>query len=254
MTEGYNPFALNGKTILITGASSGIGRQCAIDISNSGANVILVGRNLDRLNDTATKLNGSSVIKQIDLDRIDLISQDIQTVIDETGPIDGFVHCAGIEKTLPLKLTTPQLFEELYRVNLLSAIEIIKVLTRKKNYNSDFKIVLISSITALIARNGTAPYTASKGAMIALCREMALEFAKKKININCISPGTILTPLMESVLEQMDTEARTKRINEFPLGLGIPSDISLCCVYLLSEAARWITGQNFVIDGGRTIL
>ena len=254
MTENYNPFALKNKSIVITGASSGIGRQCAIDISNSGANVIMLGRDITRLNETASMLSSDFAIRQIDLSEIELIPHIVQTVVNEYGPVDGFVHCAGIEKTLPLKLATPQLFENLYKVNLLSAIEIIKVLTQKKNYSPEFKIVLISSITALIARNGTAPYTASKGAMIALCREMALEYSKKKININCISPGTILTPLMKNIFDEMDDEAKANRIKEFPLGLGLPSDISLCCVYLLSKAARWITGQNFIIDGGRTML
>ncbi len=250
----FNPFSLENKTIVITGASSGIGRQCAIDCSKMGAKVVLVARNSERLQETIQLMEGDNHCPYtFDLINTSEINNLIYDIVNDNGRIDGFVHAAGIEKTLPLKLLDFESYENLFKVNSLSAFEFIHHFSNKKFFNNRGHIVLISSIAAVIGRSCLASYAASKGALISAVRSMAIELASKNICINCISPGTILTPLMQDFLSTLSEEDHKKRIDGFPLGLGTPQDIANACIYLLSDASRWVTGQNFVIDGGYTI-
>ena len=189
-----------------------------------------------------------------DITHFDDISRQITEIVNRDGAFQGYIHSAGIEKTQILRNLKPLDFEEVYNTNFIAGVNILKILAKKGNYHKGFKVVLISSITAMIARIGTLAYTASKGALVAATRELAVELASKGINVNCISPGTILTPMMKQVLDDMSETDRMKRIDGFPLGLGRTEDISSACIFLLSDAARWITGQNLVIDGGYTAL
>ena len=253
MTE-FNPFSLKGKTILITGASSGIGQQCAIDCSKMGAKVLLIARNEERLKDTLSCLEGDGHgYYSFDLSETSSIKELVSTIITENGKLSGFLHCAGMEVTKPLQLLTPEDFEELFKVNALSAFEIVRHLSSPKRLASGGSIVFVSSITAVVARIGLAAYSASKGALLGSARVIASEFSKRGIRVNCVSPGTVLTPMMERFLSGLSEENYKKRVDAFPLGLGQPSDISNACVYLLSDASRWMTGQNLIIDGGYTM-
>lgn len=250
-----NPFSLDGKTILVTGASSGIGRQCSIDISNSGANVILLGRNQEELDNTVNLCNRDvkCTTFSFDLGNLSEIGSLVKDIVSKCGPIDGFLHAAGIQKTIPYGSCKMDNYHSLYDVNFLSAMEIIKNISKKSNKGENPKYVLISSITGVVGRPGVVAYSASKGAMIAAVRTLSIELASKGININCISPGTILTPLMQNMLESLTEEQQQKRKEGFLLGLGQPSDISYSAIFLLSDAARWITGQNLIVDGGYTV-
>jgi len=248
-----NPFSLEGKNILITGASSGIGRQCAISCSQMGAKVVLVARNEDRLKETLGMMEGEGhTYYSFDLVEIGNIKNLVAEITSQTGKLDGFIHAAGIEKTLPVKLLTTEDYEQVFRTNTLSAFEFVHLFSNKKNFNDKGHMVLVSSITSVIGRNGVAAYAASKGAMISTVRTMALELSKKGICINCVSPGTVLTPLMVNFLSTLSEEDYKKRISGFPLGLGEPEDVANTCVFLLSDASRWITGQNIIVDGGYT--
>lgn len=250
----FNPFSLNGKKILITGASSGIGRQCAISCSKMGAVVVLVGRDENRLHETMKQMEGKDhLICSADFTLLENIKPLIQNIVSKLGPLDGFIHSAGIEKTLPVKSLKPSDYEDIFKVNALSAFEIVRYLTNSKNLNQGGSIVLISSITSVIGRVGVSAYAASKGAIVSAVKTMALELAKRSVRINAVSPGTVLTPLMQNYLSQISEEERQKRVEGFPLGLGAPTDVANACVYLLSEASRWVTGQNIVIDGGYTV-
>ena len=249
----FNPFTLENKTILITGASSGIGRQCAIDCSKMGAKVVLVARKEERLIETLSYMVGEGhLVCPYDLNNLDGIKGLVSGVVSSIGKLDGFIHSAGIEVTKPLQLLTVEDYETVLRVNTLSGFEFVHQLASIKNMNKGGAIVLIASISGVIGRGSVAAYSASKGALISACRSMALEFAKKQIRVNCISPGTVLTPLMQSFLETLDEEKRARRIEGFPLGLGETSDISNACIYLLSDASCWVTGQNLIVDGGYT--
>lgn len=250
----YNPFSLQSKTILVTGASSGIGRQCAIDCSKMGARVIMIARNEERLKETLHELEGNGHnYYSFDLTNVDGIKVLSEQIVIENGKIDGIIHAAGIEITKPIKLLTAKDYEDVFKNNASSCFELVGRLTSVKNFNKSGSIILISSITGVIGRNGVAAYSASKGALISAARVFALELAKREIRVNCISPGTILTPLMENYLATLTEEQYRLRIDGFPLGLGKATDISSAAIFLLSDASRWITGQNIIVDGGFTI-
>lgn len=249
----FNPFSLESKTILVTGASSGIGRQCAIDCSKMGAKVILIARNEERLAETLSMMEGEGHKSyRYDLCEVGGIKDIVSIVVAENGKLDGFIHAAGIEITKPMKLLTPEDYEQVYKVNTLSGFEFVRYISSVKNINKGGSIILMASITAVIGRGSVAAYAASKGAMVSATRTFSLELANRQIRVNCISPGTILTPLMENFLNTLEDEAYKKRVDGFPLGLGKTTDVSNACIYLLSDASRWMTGQNLIIDGGYT--
>lgn len=250
----YNPFSIEGKNILITGAASGIGRQCSIDFSNAGANVILLDINEEQLDTTKGMCSPAvkSYIYKCNLVDVAGTEDVVKTAVTESGPIDGMLYCAGVERTLPYNHLTDKDYQQIYSVNVIGATNLLKVLTKKNIRAENAKYVLIASITALVGRPGVAAYAASKGAIVSLVKTLALEMATKGLNINCISPGTILTPLMEKMMESLTEEQQAERKSGFPLGLGRPSDIANAAMFLLSDAARWITGQNIVVDGGYT--
>lgn len=255
MKECFNPFSLENKHIVITGASSGIGRQCAISCSKMGAKVTLIGRNVERLQETCDLMEGDGhFVFSFDVTQVNLIKDLIELIVNKVGKIDGFIHAAGIEKTLPLKILSIDDYESLFKVNALSSFEFIHQFSNKKFFNNGGHIVLISSITSIIGRGGLAAYSASKGAMVSAVKSMAIELAKKNITINCISPGTILTPLMENFLKTLSDEEYKNRVAGFPLGLGHVDDVANACIYLLSDASRWVTGQNLIVDGGYTTM
>ena len=257
MDKQFNPFSLEGKTIIVTGASSGIGRQCAIDSSRQGAKVVAIARNQERLDETISMLEGDGHHSYFyDFTNCDGIADLVSAIVRDCGRIGGMIYAAGIEKTQPFKMLKPEDYSEILKVNTLSALEMARQVSNIKSFEkTDIGggIIFIASITASIARVGTAAYSASKGALISSSRVLASELAKRRIRVNCISPGTVMTPLMQNYLSTLSEENYNKRIGGFPLGLGEPSDISLACVYLLSDAARWITGQNLIIDGGFTM-
>lgn len=250
----YNPFSLENKTILITGASSGIGRQCAIDCSKMGARIVLIARNEERLKHTMSEMEGKGhKYYSYDLGNIDNLKSLSEMIIADNGKLDGIVHAAGIEMTKPIKILSPSDYEEVFRINSLSGFELVRCLTSIKAFNKFGGVVFISSITSVIARSGVAAYSASKGALISAARVFAVELAKREIRVNCISPGTILTPLMENYLSTLSDEQRKMRVSGFPLGLGKTTDISQTAIFLLSDASRWVTGQNIIVDGGYTV-
>lgn len=247
-------FSLKGKNVLVSGASSGIGRQCAIDFSFNGANVFLLGRNVEELKKTKELCAQDVNVKyfSVDFGALDMLPKEISSISEEIGTVHGFLHAAGIEKSLPYAHLKTEDYQRIYDVNFISAMEIIKVISNKKYRGDKAKYVLVSSITSVIGRPTVTAYAASKGAMVSAVKSLSLELAKKGVCINCISPGTILTPMMVKVMDSLTEEQRTARKDSFPLGLGEPSDVSNAAVFLLSDAARWITGQNIIIDGGYT--
>lgn len=249
----FNPFSLQGKRVLVTGASSGIGRQCAINCSKAGASLVLIGRDKERLQETMSQLDGyDHLFFSLDFCELESIKPLVQEIVAGYGALDGFIHSAGIEKTLPIRSIKPSDYEDVYRVNTLSAFEFIRCFSSAKTFNNGGSIVLISSITSIVGRIGVSAYAASKGAIVSAVKTMALELAHRNVRINAVSPGTIMTPMMQNYLSQLSEEERQKRMDGFPLGVGTPSDVANACIYLLSDASRWMTGQNLVVDGGYT--
>lgn len=251
----YNPLSIRGKTIAVTGAASGIGRQCSIDFAKAGANLVLLDLNKDALEVTVSECRQHKVnviCCACDLTDTSAVVSLIDNAVQQVGPINGLLHAAGIEKTLPFNKFTTDDYQNIYNVNVITGLNLVSILSKKKYRGDIARYVLIASITALVGRPGVTAYAASKGALVSAVKTMALELAPKGITINCISPGTIITPLLENMLTSLSEEQREERKTGFPMGLGKPSDIANTAMFLLSDGARWITGQNIVVDGGYT--
>jgi len=248
----FNPFSLEEKTVVITGASSGIGQQCAIDCSKMGAKVVLIGRNEQRLSETQSSLKGEGHLSvAFDLTNFGELKGFVKSIVERVGPIDGLVNCAGISTTLPLKLMNAEKMDEFFHSNVFSAIELTRHFCQMGNVNkSGASFVFLSSIMALAGENGKSLYSMTKGALLSAARSLSCEYARRNIRFNCISPGAILTPINQDLPHMKNPEARAVLEAKHLLGLGHTTDISNACIYLISDASRWITGQNLVVDGG----
>ncbi len=251
----FNPFSLQGKVVLITGASSGIGRQCAIDCSKMGARVALLARNKERLNETLKQMQGEGhLIIPVDLTDFGELPIVVKMAVDTLGPIDGVLHCAGISSTLPLKLMDVSTMESFIQCNVFSSMLLSKEVCKLKNHaKGGTSIVFFSSVMGCVGDTAKSLYSLSKGALVAAARSLACEYAKKNIRFNCVSPGVILTPINASQPYMQDPDMRKAVEEKHLLGFGETTDISNVCIYLLSDAARWVTGQNIIVDGGYTV-
>lgn len=250
----YNPFTLEGKKIIVTGASSGIGQQVAINCSRMGARVIMIGRNVMRLEETQLQLEGDSHLSVIyDLTDFEHIKDLVTDIVAQMGSIDGLVNCAGISTTLPFKLMNPEKVEEFFKTNVYTTIELTRQVLNNKNVNKQgASVVFLASVMGCVGESAKSLYSMTKGALISSSRSLAVEYAPKRIRINVISPGVIETAINQNQPYLADPEKRKVTESLHPLGLGTTNDIANACIYLLSDAARWITGQNIVIDGGYT--
>ena len=244
---------LQNKNILITGASSGIGKECAFRCYEEGAKVHLLGRNERSLKEIYAQLNdNNNSISVLDLQDFERYQNIIENIVTTHGKIDGFIHSAGYQITLPISAMNYQMYLDIFSVNTISAFEFIRLLS-KKNYSnlSGMSIVLIASIMSVLADTALTAYCASKSALVGGAKALALELANKGIRINCISPGTLADTAMTDNLKKQISEEEFHRIEqEYPMGLGSTKDISSLCLFLLSDESKWITGQNLIVDGG----
>lgn len=246
----YNPFSLENKTILITGASSGIGKATAIECSKSGAKLVITGRNPDRLSDTLSLLSGEDH---------QAICTDLSTptgidaLISSLPKLDGIVLAAGIVESWPVLFATKERFNKTFDTNLFSPVEIIRLIIKKKLYNPNLSIVAIDSIAGssdFCPANSI--YGAGKAALKAFMKYTATEMASKKIRANTISPGMILTPMQTK--GKIEEEKLLETIDKVPLKRwGDPEDIAYGVIYLLSDASSYVTGTDICIDGGYSI-
>lgn len=249
-----NPLNLSGKTILVTGASRGIGRATAVFLSQLGARMVAVGRDERQLAETASQLEGSShLIRSFDLNRVETLPDWIKSVAAETGPLYGLVHSAGIVMNKPLKGLSYQNLLDIQRINVDAAIMLSKGFRQKDVYEpAGSSVVYLSSITAHKSKPALAAYAASKGALISLTKTLALELAAQKIRVNCVCPGLVRTAMVEELEGMLLPEQLEKLYAEYPLGLGQPEDVAYAIACLMAPAARWITGSALVLDGGYT--
>lgn len=250
----YNPFSLDGKTVLVTGASSGIGRGIAVECSKMGAKVVINGRNKERLQKTFDQLEGEGHIQIVaDLSK----QEDIERLANEVPELNGFVNSAGIPKICPVKRIDRQTLEEIMNVNAFGPILLTSQLLRKKKLQKKSSIVLIASISGVcMANTGEGPYAATKAALAGYTKTAAFELAAQGTRVNTICPGLVPTEIL-TLSNEMFSEDQLKETmyGRYPLKrVGTPEDIANGAIYLLSDASSWVTGINLVIDGGYTVV
>jgi NAD(P)-dependent dehydrogenase (short-subunit alcohol dehydrogenase family) len=241
------PFHLTGKTIFITGASSGIGRQVAISVSQMGAKVVITGRNNDRLHETFTLLegNGHSMLMADLTDTVQL-----EKLIEQLPLLDGVVMNAGMVEAFPIKFLTAEKIKSTFNLNYDSVVLLMAGIARKRKLNQGASVVFISSISSKFPPKGGAMYSSAKAAIETFSKVVALENYMQKIRSNCILPGMVKTALYDEVEKTVTKESMDAHIASYPLGVGYPTDVANAVVFLLSDASRWITGTSMVIDGG----
>lgn len=250
MSTCYNPFSLEGKTVLVTGASSGIGRATAIECSKAGAKLIIIGRNQERLQETFLTLEGDGHSKIC----VDLTDETgMSAMIAEIPVIDGCVLCAGRGLSTPVQFCTKEKFETVFNINFYSTAGLIALLYKKKKLKKQSSVVIIDSIGGVYRFGfGSAIYGSSKAALDSFMKFASREFAQRQVRVNCICPGMIETPLIHRGTYTDENLAKDK---EFYLGhrYGMPEEVAFGAIYLLSDATKWVTGTNLVIDGGNSI-
>ena len=242
----FNPFSLKGKTILVTGASSGIGRGIAIACSKIGATIVLNGRNRTKLDATHSQLEiGNHKILVADLTNYESVCR----MMTEMPGLDGVVHCAGIGQRVLCKLATEQDVDSVMDVNFKGPVLLQTELLKHKKINKGASVVFIASISTWSPSIGNAFYSASKGAIVSYANCLALELAPRKVRVNCISPAMVWTDLIHQ--EGVDEEQLKEDEQNYPLKrYGTPEDIANLTIYMLSDASSWMTGSNVKISGG----
>lgn len=249
----YNPFSLENKVVLVTGASSGIGRAIAIEVSKMGASVILTARNRERLEEVLGNMDNSQQHQIIvgDLSNEEGLSHLVQSV---ERPLDGLVHCAGFTIPKPFQFVSEKDLNSIMRVNYTAPALLSQQLLKKKKITKGASIVFISSISGVwVSYVAGSLYSGSKGAVNGLAKGLAIELASKLIRVNCVNPGMIETNILEGgeiTEDQLKEDAK-----RYPLGrYGKPEEVAHAVIYLLSDASSWVTGSNLLIDGGYTLL
>ncbi|WP_276380613.1 SDR family NAD(P)-dependent oxidoreductase [Flavobacterium sp. H4147] len=243
-----NPFDLSGKKILVTGASSGIGFETCRAIVRQGGTFVAVARRTDFLEKLIKECGNQNSFIAADLSQMD----DIKAIVETIENIDGIVHSAGIVSLAPVKFYSEQLMNEMRSINFDSITYLVNLIFKKKKINKGSSIVLVSSVAGLFGMKGNGIYAASKGALIAISKVWANEFAVSKTRVNCVSPGMVKTEITSKSIENLSLEVIQEDEKKYPLGYGTPEQVAYPIVFLLSDASSWITGQNLVLDGGRT--
>lgn len=246
----FNPFSLQNRTILVTGASSGIGRTTAIECSMMGAHVIITGRNQVRIDEVKHELNGTGHLGVI----ADLTQEDqLMNLVDQLPIVDGVVLCAGQGTVVPFKMADRKKINPVFEINYFAPVELLRLLIKKKKLANESSVVFVSSIGGVDSITiGNSIYGASKAAFNSAMRFCALELAPKKIRVNSVCPGMVNTNLIKG--GAVSDEQHQADMLKYPLKrYGEPEDIAHGIVYLLSAASSWVTGHSLVIDGGYTV-
>lgn len=243
-----DPFSLDGKRILVTGASSGIGRQIAISCAQAGAELVISGRNSERLEATLAALEGDGhKLVLADLDR----QEDIDRLVAEAGMLNGLAHAAGMSKLVPLRLINRAHLDEMFSANTFAPMLLTRGLLAKKRLAAGSSIVFIASVASHIGPMASSAYAASKSALLGMVRSLGQEVAKQGMRANCIAPGYVRTPLLDGL--QGSGGNMENLFDLTPLGMGEPEDVAHAAVFFLADASRWITRNYFIVDGGLTV-
>ncbi len=243
------PFHLIGKTILVTGATGGIGRQTAIAASQMGAEVILTGRNEAKLNAALAALApGSHSAIPADLAH----EQNRDEFVAKLPPLDGVAHCAGLTLLHPFKFSDEKRYRELYAINVEAPLFLTQRLSKTRRIKNGGSIVFVASLAPFTGTRGHSIYAGSKSALFGISRVLAHELSGSGIRSNCLSPGMVKTDVVEGFVQQLSADVVAADEARYPLGYGLPEDVANTVVFYLSPASRWITGTNLIMDGGLT--
>ena len=244
-----NPFTLSGKAILVTGASSGIGKTTAIACAEAGARVVLTGRNEHRLNETFSQLSGEGhTVLAAELCE----QEEINRLVDAMPELDGAFFCAGVSDTTPVKYINSEALQRVLSINLEAPILLTQRLLLKKKIKKGASLVYMSSMGVEQVAPGLGIYAASKSGLNAFMRAVANEQASRKVRANAVMAGMVRTELIDS-LSQLTEEDIKRDEAKYPLGYGRPEDVANAVIYLLSDASRWMTGMTLKLDGGASL-
>ena len=248
-----NPIDLTGHCVLVTGASSGIGKATAKLLAELGCKVVLVARNEERLQATLAEMSGHGhLIRQFDLLDVGRIEDLLREVVAAVGSLAGLAHCAGLHRTMPIRFEKPSVDDPLWRINYFAAVALVTAFRKPRIHSEHSSVVLVSSVMGLVGQPGVSAYCASKGALQAFCRAAALELAREKVRVNCIAPGFVRAMLSFERQNALTSEQLKDIEDCHPLGLGRPEDVANAIAFLLAGTGRWITGTTLVVDGGYT--
>ena len=246
------PLDLTGQSILVTGASSGIGRGCCVYLSRLGARIVAAGRDAARLEETLGALEGSGhEAWTVDLTGADLRAG-LRGVVAGSGPLNGMVHSAGLHQAIPLRAITDAKLKEIFAVNVHSAILLAQAFCEKGIATRPASIVFMSSVTALTGSPALTGYSATKGAIVSAARCLAVELARLSIRVNCVAPGVVETPMLDQLRSTLTDEQFQAIEASHPLGVGTVDDVAASVAFLLSPMSKWITGTTLIVDGGYT--
>ncbi|MDB5362915.1 MAG: short-chain dehydrogenase [Rhodospirillales bacterium] len=246
-----NPLSLARRRILVTGASSGIGRATAELLARLGASVIVAGRDEERLARTRSSLvgDGHSQIA-FDLSAIDEIPGIVARLAKEGGALSGIAHCAGVQAGRPMRIVDQNFMDDLFRVNVQSGLALARGFRQRGVPASGAAMVLVSSVSAFVGQASNVVYCATKGAVVSATKALAVEFMRDKIRVNCVCPALVETEMADRFRTTMSDEQWQGYVAQYPMGIGQPADIANSVAFLLSDAARWINGTTLVLDGG----
>lgn len=242
------------KNFLITGGTSGIGFGACEALLSAGNRVLILGRNEEAIQTLKEKYGDQYLhFQKVDLTSIEEIEPLIKAFCNLNGKIDGLVHCAGVEETVPISLYSNKKARELFDINVFPGIELLRVCSKKVISNDQASFVFLSSVMGSLGQAGKVGYCATKAAVIGMVKAAALELSKRKIRVNAVLPGVVNTPMTEKLFSQLSESNVQQIVDMHPLGLGEVEDIVPTILFLLSDQSRWFTGQNFIIDGGYSI-
>lgn len=244
-----NRFELKEKIFLVTGATSGIGYTTVVLLLEMGCKIYALGRNEEKLDELIRLGKGKIITIKADLMKSDVILE-VVNQIDEQ--IDGFVHSAGVFKSVPLNFITQDFLDSERKLNYDVFIFLIKYLVKNKKFNKKSSIIAISSIAAHFGSYGHSVYSGTKGALISTIRVLAKELSNQAIRVNSISPGMVRTEMADKISSDFTIEELLSDEKKYPLGYGFPIDVAYSIAFLLSDASSWMTGQDIILDGGRT--
>lgn len=245
------PFTLEGKTFLVTGASSGIGLTTCLMINSLGGSFIGVARREAELQKLLSKANPdlNNHVIAADLTK----DEDVEKVASSIAVVNGVVHSAGVVNLAPLKFYKRSLMDEMRIINYDAILYLMNGITKKKKLAKNSSVVLVSSIAGLFGMRGNGIYAGTKGALIAITKVWANELALQGTRVNCVAPGMVRTDITQKTINELSAEVVAEDEKKYPLGYGDPEDVAAAITFLLSPASKWITGQTLITDGGRTI-